>query len=331
MSKKYKHLSLEERQDIWHYVRLGYSKKRIARKIGRPVSTVRRELKRNANDKDHWVSKANCAHALAKLRRTEANESRTKLKSIEIQEYVKEKITISKWTPQMISLRIGIDKPGASISHEAIYQWLQEEEPELLKYLPILGKVRRRRRGKKKPYQPKQPAAPKTSIDERPESENNREDYGSWEGDLMVSKQSKEVILHLRERKSRYSKLLILSNGKAETLRDAVINTLGFFPKSLKVSLTFDNGSENAFHLEIAHSVGIAVYFCHAYHSWEKGTVENGNGKVRRFLPKGTDFSSVTNEQLQEIEDLINGYPMECLNGMTPSEVMKLQLQAHWN
>jgi IS30 family transposase len=287
---------------------------------------VSRELKRNANDGEDWIEKTHRADEKAKRRRTEANQSRTRLKSEEIQNYVGGKLKL-KWPPEIISLRIAKDLKGATISHEAIYQWIRELRPDLTEYLKTAGKSRRRRRGKKQ-HKPKVPAAPKVSIDDRPLEVNARKVVGHWEGDLIVSRKSKYVVLHLKERKTRFSKLRRLPDAKAKTIKQAVIEVLGFYPHDLVYTITLDNGSENALHQEIAHSLDAAVFFCHAYHSWEKGTVENGNRRVREDWPKGTDFALVADAQIQATEDRINGTPMKCLGACTPAEVFTVELLA---
>jgi IS30 family transposase len=324
MEERRSHLNLDERRKIWKFDRLGYGVNQIARELDRSASTISRELKRNANAGEEWLIRAHLAQELATLRRTKANSSRTRLKSESIQDYVETRLK-RKWSPEIIALRIGRDIAGAAISHEAIYQWIREERPDLTQYLKIAGKARRRRCCKRH-YRPKAPAAPKVSIDERPAEANDRSVAGHWEGDLIVSRKSKFVILHLKERKTRFSKLRRLHNATAATLKAAVINILGFYPSNIVYSITFDNGSENAEHEIIACTLDTAIYFCHAYHSWEKGTVENGNRRVREDFPKGTDFALVTDEQIQATEDRINNTPLKCLNVFTPAEAFKLEL-----
>lgn len=321
------HLSLAERRHIWKYKKLGYGVRQIARELERTESTISRELKRNANSGEDWIAKAAQAHEFANNRRSHANESRTPLKSIRIQSYVACKLKAG-WSPELISLRLKFEKSDITVSHEAIYQWVRKHRTDLIKYLKIGGKSRRRRRGKKH-YAARQPAAPnKTSIDERPEHIDAREEAGHWEGDLMVSRQSHAVLLHLRERKTRFSQIVNLPDAKAETAKHAVISTLGAFPGDLARTLTLDNGSENAQHDEVAAVLNLDVYFTHPYSAWEKGTIENGNKAVRQDLPKKTDFALVANSEVLRIENRLNDRPMKCLGGMTPREAMHQELLA---
>ena len=107
-----------------------------------------------------------------------------------------------------------------------------------------------------------------------------------------------------------------------------MIDMLGFFPSNLVYTITLDNGSENALHQHVAYSLNAAVYFCHAYHSWEKGTIENGNRRVREDFPKGTDFALISDEQIKATEDRINSTPLKCLNALTPAEAFREELLA---
>lgn len=315
-----------ERRQIWKYKKLGYGVRQIAREVERAASTVSRELKRNANSGEDWAAKAAQAYEMAKSRRTQANESRTPLKSIQIQAYVEAKLK-EGWSPELISIRLKHEKCDVTISHEAIYQWVREERPDLVQYLKIGGKSRRRRRGKKC-YRQKQPAAPKTSINERPEHIEARQEAGHWEGDLIVSRQSHAVLLHLRERKTRFSKIIKLPDAKAETAKRAIIEALGEYPPGLILTLTLDNGSENALHDEFSAALNVDVYFTHPYSAWEKGTIENGNKAVRQDFPKKTDFALIANNDVLRVEDRLNNRPMKCLGGMTPREAMNLELVA---
>jgi len=92
----------------------------------------------------------------------------------------------------------------------------------------------------------------------------------------------------------------------------------------MRKTITFDNGTENAGHMRLKTELGINTYFCNPYHSWEKGTVENMIGLIRRKFPKSTNFSTVNNEKLKELEVQLNNRPRKCLNYMTPIEIMKL-------
>ena len=158
-------------------------------------------------------------------------------------------------------------------------------------------------------------------IDARPKPVDRRRQYGHWEGDSLVSRKSKAALNSLTERKSR---LLLLSKldrkGAAETNK-AIIGRLEKFSGNGRRTLTLDNGTENAKHEKLTARLSIKCYFAHPYSAWERGTNEHINGLIRWYLPKGTDFSKINKEQINQIEYLINSRPRKCLGFKTPLEV----------
>ena len=161
------------------------------------------------------------------------------------------------------------------------------------------------------------------SIDERPEIVNKRIRPGDLEIDAVISKGSKHCLQVIVDRVTRHVTINQLKDKSANEMMDKAIESLKKMPEEFRKTITFDNGSENAAHMRLA-GLGIDTYFCHPYHSWEKGSVENIIGIIRRYLPKGTNFSKISNEQIKELERLLNNRPRKCLNFMTANEVMKL-------
>ena len=160
-------------------------------------------------------------------------------------------------------------------------------------------------------------------IDERPPEAALRYP-GHWEADTAVSRKSSAVLIICTERSSRLVRLRIARNKSAEAMKEGVVHLLGPF-KPLVKTITFDNGTENAQHYEIGDTLEADTYFCYPYHSWEKGTVENTIGIIRRFYPKGTDWSNVSQEEIKELERYLNCRPRKCLQFKTPYEVFELQ------
>jgi len=158
-------------------------------------------------------------------------------------------------------------------------------------------------------------------IDERPEKINTREEFGHWEADCAVSRQSSSCLHILLERKTRLLKITKLARLSAARVRQAVIWRLACQPRFARLTITYDNGHENTDHLEVNQALEMGSYFCHPYHSWEKGSVENGIGLIRRFLPKKTDFERTPLSEIRRIEKLLNNRPRKCLNYKTPREV----------
>ena len=168
------------------------------------------------------------------------------------------------------------------------------------------------------------------SINYRPEEVMQRSEYGHWEMDLIVGKEkTRAVLLTLTERKSRQELIFKLPNRKAATIRgvfDQLESRMSMkaFRTKFK-SITTDNGSEFMEYDKLVQSIHggerFKVYYCHSYSALEKGTNENHNRMIRRFFPKGTDFTRVTKKQIQQVQDWMNQYPRRILNWHTPGEV----------
>ena len=224
------------------------------------------------------------------------------------------------WSPEIVAGKLQRDNGGrAVISHEAIYQWIYASAPHLIGCLPRAHQRRypkhysRRGKGLKIPE--------RVPISERPEAVEKREEGGHWEADQMVCRASKLALQVCAERASRLTRIKKVEDKTAAQSRAALSSILKGYPKRLRQSITYDNGSENIEHGELNREIGTRSYFCEPYHSWEKGTVENTNGLIRRFLPKKTDFAKISEERIAEIELWLNNRPRKCLGFRTPAEV----------
>ncbi|WP_442871403.1 IS30 family transposase [Candidatus Thiodiazotropha sp. CDECU1] len=163
--------------------------------------------------------------------------------------------------------------------------------------------------------------ASKISIIDRPEEIKNRLEIGHWESDSIESKGRKSGLNVLLERSSRLAQITKLSSKKSIDTFHAIEKRLSIFPDKYIKSITYDNGPENARHLQVNEAFKCDSYFCQPYHSWEKGAVEQINGLIRRYLPKGTDFSQIHYSKIKEVESALNNRPRKCLNFKTPIEV----------
>lgn len=320
MGKEYKQLCLEEREKIALFKACGNSIREIGKLLGKSHSTISREVRRNHSQ----ILRKPCyfasqAEVKAKKRKVLAGK-RPRLKNLEIRRYVTEKLKIS-WSPEQIAGRIRLDCPELRISYEAIYQFIYQEAWQLFPFLARKHKRRRLRFNYRKPKHPPIPC--RTPISQRPEVVNLRLEFGHWEADSMVSKQSLAAVHMLVERKSRYVRITKLIRNNSDCVRQAIIRRLAVLPKAFRRTLTYDNGSENYQHLKINQRLKTQSYFCNPYHSWEKGGVENSIGLLRRFIPKKTDIQKVPSLQLFQIENLINNRPRKCLNYQTSKEVFK--------
>ncbi|MCK4334104.1 IS30 family transposase [candidate division WOR-3 bacterium] len=208
------------------------------------------------------------------------------------------------WSPEQISGRIGIDHPGLSVSHEAIYQYIYH--PFTPDREELIGCLRRshRRRNKKgaAPDKHKPKIVNRIGIEHRPPEADTRNEFGHWEADTLVSRKSLVALVSLVERKSRRLILEKIDRKTARQTSQAIINRLFGFPKDALRTITFDNGTEHADHQDISKATNIQCFFCDLYSAWQRGTNEHTNGLVRGYLPKGTDFSKITEEEIAWID-----------------------------
>lgn len=319
MHRRYQHLSRIERGKIMSLKTWGLSVSQVARELGRDKSTISRELRRNRQLLvEYYLDES--AQARADRRRTLASQG-YRLKNRRIRSYVEGKLR-GGWSPEIIAGRIRLDLPGCSISHEAIYQYIYHlDEPkrgEYIKYLHLSHRKRRNRSSTKGPRKSRIPN--RISIDERPAAVEGRRQPGHWEGDSIVSSRNSVGLYSLVERKTRLVKLVRVWGRDGKRTAAAIISRLGPLPKKGRRTLTMDNGFEHTRHEWITAAIGILCYFCDPYSAWQRGTNENRNGMVRRYFPKGTDFSRLTKAEIRRVESTINNRPMKCLGYRTPKE-----------
>lgn len=317
MGKKYKQLGIEERERIIIMKTDGKSLRDIGKALGRSHATIVRELKRNAAPVHKGYYLPHKADERAKVRKREAGE-RERLKELAIRTYVKRKMK-KGWSPEQIAGRWSKHHPHCTISHEAIYQYVYAEKVELIGYLP-----RRHKKRHVKGHSRKHKASHipnRIAITERPAAANDRTQFGHWESDSMVSRVSKPALCVQNERKSRYTKITKLARKTAKLSRIAINRRLAHHPQEARLSITYDNGSENVEHEAVNATLGTKSYFCAPYHSWEKGSVENTCGLIRRYIPKKANIADITPEQIRKIERSLNNRPRKCLGYNTPAEV----------
>lgn len=317
----YKHLSSEERDKISYLRAKGKTISEIAESIGRNKSSISRELKRNRSP-IYNVYLANKAHQRA-LKRKHESVQRQRIRNPLIRRYIMQKLKL-KWSPELIAGRLPQDCPELHVSHEAIYQFIYDKsthtKPNLV---PYLARAHKRRRLRTHSHRHKSLHIPqRVSINQRPSEVQTRIQPGHWEADTLISRKSKAALAVALERTTRYLHLAKLPAKTSQSFRCALTRRLSRYPTSLLRSITYDNGCENVEHEYTNKVLGTQSYFCEPFHSWEKASIENAIGLIRRFFPKKTDFNLVTKEQVKLVETLLNTRPRKCLNYRTPNEVL---------
>lgn len=317
---KYHHLSIHERDQIAYFEATGLTVPEIAIELGRHRTTIWREMHRNKPIIRDVRYLAHRAHIRA-MNRKALSHRKVRIPDPIAREYIRRKIVLD-YSPEQIAGMMRIECPELAVSHETIYQFIYNEERGLLKYLRKLHKKRRKRPFSSRKHENKIPN--RVSIDERPKYVETRNTCGHWETDTMISRKSKVAIQVSYERKSMYLKLQKLKRKSAEEMRKGLTRGMCKLPAGMRKTITYDNGTENAEH-EIANkTLGTRSYFCHPYHSWEKGGVENIIGLIRQYLPKKTDLAKVSIAKIKWIERRLNNRPRKRLGYKTPNELFRL-------
>ena len=217
-----------------------------------------------------------------------------------------------------------------SISHESIYRYIYTKPQASLnkKLIQLLVRKKTRRRPAKKRRRTGSKIINQVSIDNRPKHIELRQEIGHWEGDLMIGKNQKSAIGTIVERKSRYTLIIKLKAKNANEVAKMFSKKLNQLNPLFKKSMTYDNGTEMARHEIITQKTGMKIYFAHPYSSWERGTNENTNGLIRRFLPKGTDFNEIDENKLFFIQEKLNNRPRKIIGYKTPKEIMDFELKS---
>lgn len=300
----------------------GVSWREIGRRLKKDHGGLIKEWQRNSRFVPYLPAKA---QARAQVKSKE-QRSKAPLKSMHIWTYVQEHLRAPyHWTPEEIAGRLAIDYPTFKIHHETIYRYIyskRAKQYKLWQYLPQARKKRMKKGGRRVQRGTRIPGA--VSIDLRPEIVGKRVRAGDFETDNVIGKQSDKTALSVTvERLTRFSMVDKLSNRSAEAKRKAVSKRLRKFPQRIRLTLTQDNGPENTEHLLLSKKVKIDVFFAHAYHAWEKGSNENTNGRIRRFIPKGVSMDNIPEKKIKQIEHWLNATPRKCLGYLTPYEKMQ--------
>ena len=308
----YQQLTQDQRYQIYAFLKAGFSHSHIARELGVDPSTICRELKRNRGQRGYRPKQA---QQFAEARRqAKANATRITNETWQMVEADLRK----DWSPEQVS---GTRKArGESApSHERIYQYIYADKQRggsLYTHLRC-QKQRRKRYGK---YDRRGQLPNRKSIDQRPAIVADKARLGDWEADTIIGKDHQQAIVSLVERQSKLTRLAKVERNTEAAVKQAILALLKPLADSVH-TITSDNGREFAAHEAIAEALEAEFYFAHPYHSWERGLNENTNGLVRQYFPKGSDFTAITEQEVQAVAERLNERPRKTLGFQTPNHV----------
>lgn len=318
------YLTYSDRKIIERMLRDGESHRSIAKVLKRGKSTVSEEITKNQMEWEYHYC-AESAHVRS-LRRQENKGKKAKIqRNPVLKAHIIRCMKEEQWSPQQIAGEINTRCKVTIVSHETIYQFIYSDEGKKLK---LWLELRRKKRPFRQPWGRRRQRITipeRVSIYEREEAANEKMEIGHLETDSMQFSKQREILSVQVDRLSLRCAISKLPNKEAEETKSAIETAVNEFnelggEKQVQ-SITFDNGTENVKHVFLRDAFGIRTYFCDAYASWQKGLVENTNGLIRQYLPRHTNMSKITDEQIREIQEKLNNRPRKSLGYRTPNHV----------
>jgi len=333
MGHHYRHIDMAERRQIMKLLERKIPLPQIAKTVGRHLSTLYRELRRNYYRDKYpefsgwfpWNATESARKRRFKRRKLERDR--------ELRYHVIDKLE-QHWSPEQIAGRLKLRPVDNSkfgrVCSETIYRFVYDRANRDMGLYTLLPKQRRTRRGLRgrKPRGSHIPLY--CNINHRPEDIANRKTFGHWEADLIIFKRDfgKANITSLIERKSRYQVVIRNKDRNSTGVLGAIDAQLRPLPRLGRQSITFDRGTEFMAWKMLHQTSGIKSYFCNVSSPWQKGSVENANGRLRRYLPLETNLETLADAALSAIALRMNTTPRQCLGFRTPSEVFQAELAA---
>lgn len=322
MGTRYRHLTIEERCELARLHTEGHSVRQIAASLDRSPSTVARELKRNGSSTQGY--RPSYAQQQARARRWTGSRLDG---NNELRQQVLSRLG-QGWSPQQVAGRLALESGRTVISHESVYRFIyaqirRTKDYSWRYYLPR-AKSKRGWRGRKG-GSPASFIAHRRPLSERPLGAANRQEPGHWEADLMLFGNQGQALLVMTERQSRLLATARLPGKAAQPVAQAMARILAPFPAHWRRSVAFDNGTEFAQHHQL-HQLGVETFFCDVRSPWQKGAVENRIGRLRRYLPRRTDISACSDQEIIQLTEADNNTPRKSLGYLTPTEIYSNQV-----
>jgi IS30 family transposase len=315
----YTHLTIDERENARVLLEQAFSIRAIARILKRSASSVSREFKRNSMKNGKYV--AHHAQKLYAKRKRNCGRS-PKLLDENIRAYVLKRLEL-RWTPEQICERAKVDNEQFRISFVTIYRAVDNGvlPKQLKKIMRFKWKYKKHKTGDQRGR-----IQDTISIHHRAKGVNDRTELGHWESDTVLGKRKTGCLGTHVERKTGFLIAFYLPDRRGKIFNTATVNAFAHIPEAMKKSFTVDNGKEFTHHKQLSTDTEMTVYFCDPHSPWQRGTNEKTNGLLRQFFPKGSSFADITDEQLQNVVDLINNRPRKRFAFKTPIEMCELFL-----
>jgi len=330
MTKNYTQLSLIQRYQIESFITSGMKQNWIAEQLGVNPSTISREIRRNTAQRGRTAGTYLAANAQRRTEQRHQHKPKLVKFDLSMKKQAVQWLSVEKWSPELISVK-GKETGKCPLSIEWLYQWIWQskhgnkaaDKPYKRIYLHLKHGRRRRKRGNQKIARGIIPN--RVPIDKRPKIVSKRIRPGDIEVDFMMGKNHKGALLVMTDRATLHTSLHKLRNRRSETVSKVIIKKLeqAAYPMH---TVTFDNDLGFANHTEVAEALNVDTYFTRPYTSQDKGTVENRIGQIRRFFPKKTDLSMVSNYQIKRVEQLLNDRPVRKFNYLTPNQVLQQKI-----
>jgi len=317
--KRFTQISYEEMVQIETLLWLWWNPCEIGLHIWRNKTSIYRTILNNSND--DWIFKATIAWNKIMERKHISNSHPRILSDSFLEEFILEKIQ-SYWSPEQVAWKWKRDT-WESLSHETIYQYIYDNKPEMIQ-LYFRRKWKKYQHNKKDKYQ----IMDRKMIDERPKEVETRNNIWHWEWDTVIWKNHKQAIVTNVERKSWFLLAAKVEKRTAENIFESTTELFSDIPEEFRISITYDNWREFAWHSLIEWTTKMTVYFAHAYSPWERWSNENTNWLLRQYIPKWSDFTKVTQEEINHYVELLNNRPRKRLWYLTPYEVWQNELKS---
>lgn len=318
MTKNYSRITIADRRLIEQHLKAGKTISWIASALNKNKSSISREIRKGSSSGGYLSKDAQITTDRLKERNRRKAKIQGALETLLLLFLIEQ-----QWSPEQISgrlRRLYSEISELQVSAETIYKYVYKSELRE----EITSCLRRGRKRRRKKQAPKRGGIRnKVGISMRPDI-SDRQEFGHWEGDLIVGQENQSAVLTLVERSSRYVRIVPLAAKDSRTVVTAIITTLRKVPKHLRKSLTYDQGSEMADHARITETLDLPVFFADAGKPQQRGTNENTNGLIRQYLPKGTDLRQFSDGWIAEAQHRLNNRPKPVLDFATPQEIFRL-------